>query len=82
MISHTLKATLLLSLKMYFPHEQVKKKSFDGTLKHSFIVTQADNWVFWMFEKLAADILMKLFIYITFTHRSWRLTTESEKHKV
>jgi len=35
-----------------------------------------------MFEKLAADTLMKLFIYITFAHHSWRLTIESEKSKV
>lgn len=41
MISLTLEAALLLSLKMlHFPREQVKKKSYDSTLKHSFIVTR------------------------------------------
>ncbi len=32
-----------------------------------------------MFEKLAADTLMKLFIYITFARCSWRLIIETEK---
>lgn len=32
-----------------------------------------------MFEKLAADTLMELFIYIPFAHCSWRLIIETEK---
>ncbi len=34
-----------------------------------------------MFEKLAADTLMKLFIYITFARCSWRLIIETEKRE-